>query len=140
METTAAPNSAEPKAGCRWYQFSRRYNGAMPKPFQFTIGRMLFAVACFSVTAWSSSTLFSDDNAGIGVLCYVLSSFSAGAGIGVIDGRAIKVAKWGIVWAVLMFVGMVGQYIRVAQRSTNGPARVKYSGPSLAPISAPKQR
>jgi hypothetical protein len=115
----------------------------MPKPFQLTIGRMLFAVACFSVTAWSFSTLFSnlyDDNAGIGVLCYVLSSFSAGAGIGVIDGRAIKGAKWGIVCAVLMFVGMVGQYIRVAQRCSNRPALAKYSGPSLAPISAPKQR
>jgi hypothetical protein len=79
-------------------------NLAMSKPFQFSMRRMLGAVAWFCLAAWLAALYWRhlDDNIALRRIGYFGVSAAAGAGFGTLAGKPIRYAAWGIVLAFLV--------------------------------------
>jgi hypothetical protein len=79
----------------------------MPKPFQFSIGRMLCALTCFGLTTLSLTWFvghLNDQSTGIFLLSYFVFFISAGSGGGTIIGKPFWGAIWGLGFAVGLYL------------------------------------
>jgi len=86
--------------------FDRCYNATMSKPFQFSIGRLLVAVACCGIMCWSLRKMACGSSVamcGVPVLPAFVACASVGAGIGAIKGGFIRGAVAGAVCFCLWF-------------------------------------
>jgi hypothetical protein len=74
----------------------------MSKPFQFSMRRMLGAVAWFCLAAWLAALYWRHLNdIALRRIGYFGVSAAVGAGFGTLAGRPIRYAAWGIMLAFL---------------------------------------